>query len=141
MLCIKKHIIRQKSKKVSLHLSCWIFLFFLTYLLGSTTDGTSSNFFIEKTAETEKEETKSEKENAEEESEDIAYLGKYKKAKKLSNTDYYHQGFSHIQKQVQFQFAFSNLVSQQICSSYQKLYIAPACPLYIVYHRLVFYES
>ncbi|MCS6795412.1 MAG: hypothetical protein RMJ97_03880 [Raineya sp.] len=117
---------------------CFSFLFVFTYLLGVSPNYYSALFF-EKTTEAEKEETKTEKEGFGEESEEIAYFGKCKKIKKSPDNDKFSI-FVNVQPQNKPLFLAFGWVEQPIFKE-QLVICVPACPLYIVYHQLIFYES
>lgn len=133
---VQKHIEQIFGKRFV----CFFLLFVFTYLLGFIPN-TSFNLFVEKTAETEKEENKSEKEGVDEESEKIAQFGKYKKIKK--NPSYSSLKVLAIQEIFSpnlFSLRFQTL-SKHFFASEKNIFFTPACPLYIAYHKLLFYES
>lgn len=131
---VQKHIGQIFGKRFV----CFSFLLAFTYLLGFTPN-TSFDLFAEKTAETEKE-NKSEKEGLGEESEEIAHFGKCKKIKK--NPSYFSLKVSAIQENPSLKslFCLSKAISNQNLYSKQNVFFTPACPLYIAYHKLIFYE-
>ncbi|WP_448529617.1 hypothetical protein [Raineya sp.] len=132
---VQKHIEQIFGKRFV----CFSFLLVFTYLLCFTPD-TSFDLFAEKTAETEKEGNKSEKEGVGEESEEIAQLGKCKKIKK--NPSYFSLEVFDIQEIFSpklFFLRFQKLSKHSFVSE-RNAFFTPTCPLYIAYHKLIFYE-
>jgi Na+-transporting methylmalonyl-CoA/oxaloacetate decarboxylase gamma subunit len=118
---------------------CLSFLIVFTYLV-SATPSNSFDLFTEKTVETEKEENKSEKEEVGEESEEIAQFSKCKKIKK--NPTYFSLEVFDIQEIFSPKLFFLRFqtLSKHSFASERNTFFTPACPLYIAYHKLIFYE-
>lgn len=135
---VQKHIEQIFGKR----LVCFSFLLVFTYLSGFTPD-TSFGLFAEKNTETEKEGNKSEKEEFGEESEGIAQFSRCKKIKKNPPHHYSFECFAvkEISSLRLLFYHFQILPKKNKLSHEQNILLAPVCPLYIAYHKLLFYES
>ncbi|GAB4130232.1 MAG: hypothetical protein OHK0045_20180 [Raineya sp.] len=133
---IKKHIKQNFGKQI-----WYISLLFLLAFLVSSFSNTPQNLFTEKTTETEKEENKNEKEQLDEEDGEVCSFTKYKKIKK-SPKKFAEQETGGIVLTPKFSVYFLPQLltlssGAEFCLSAP---LVPACPRFIAFHQLIFYE-
>lgn len=116
----------------------WCFSFLILFsILVSATPYNSFNLFAEKTAETEKEESKTEKESLDEEADEIANFGKCKKNKKLPSLPILE---GYFEQTTSFTYPLPVLSLISPCTQLGEVSISLDYPFYIAYHKLIFYE-
>ncbi len=129
---VQKHIERIFGKRFW----CISFLIAFTYLVGATPSN-SFDLFAEKTAETEKEESKTEKESLDEETDEIANFGKCKKNKKFPTPPLLESYFAETYS-TPYPLTALSLATPHI--HFGENNVSLDYPFYIAYHKLIFYE-
>jgi hypothetical protein len=139
MFVEKIHLTKKKSRQIF----CLLLVFFMFFLQGSANIQTLS-FLSEKTAETEKEENRTEKESEDDTDGEHASIGKSKKAKKIT---YPYFSFLLFQYKNTPHLELPPNYCINIWVTYKNLFFNPYTPLlfatprYVAFHSLVFYES
>jgi hypothetical protein len=133
-----KQVFKNINTTLPQRYSC-LFLLLLFFCLTIATPVSSLNLLVEKSVEKEVEENKKEKEEIEENSDgEVSIIANAKKSKKISDKDV-ETSFP--------QLAVSNIVFSPVLYQItlsrtpqtRYIYFSPV-PLYIAYHKLVFYE-
>jgi hypothetical protein len=139
MLVEQLHLTKKKSRQIF----CLLLAFFMFFLQGSANIQTLS-FLSEKTAETEKEETRTEKDSEDDSEGEHASVGKSKKAKKITLPHFSFLIFQY-KNTPYLQFPQSFLANEW--TIHKSLCLSPYTPLifatprYVAFHTLIFYES
>ncbi|KOY87543.1 hypothetical protein AD998_16620 [bacterium 336/3] len=139
MLVEKLHLTQKKSRQIF----CLFLAFFMFFLQGSANIQTLS-FLSEKTAETEKEENRTEKESEDDAESEQTSIGKSKKAKKIIPLHFSFLLFQYKKSSYlplpQIYFNNDWTIKKSLCfNPYTPSLFAT--PRYVAFHTLIFYES
>lgn len=139
MLVEQLHLTQKKSRQIF----CLLLAFFMFFLQGSANVQTLS-FLSEKTAETEKEENRTEKDSEDDTEGENASVGKSKKAKKITLPHFsfllFHYKNTSYLPLPQIYYNNDWTIKKSLCfNPYTPSLFAT--PRYVAFHALVLYES